>query len=442
MHDLIVRNAKILTADGWSLVDAAIDNGQFSTFSPNTNATETLDAKGLYLFPGGVDLHVHFNEPGRTHWEGFETGSLAAAAGANTFVVEMPLNSIPSTISEETLKTKLDAISGKSHLDFSLWGGLVPGNVSEIPALSDAGVAGFKAFMSPSGTEDFENSDFKTLKLGMKEISKTGKLLAMHAEDPHVLDTAASKVPQKVSAFDWEATRPVEAEISAVKIALELAGETGCGIHIVHVSSPEVLEIIENGKKSGIAVTCETCPHYLLLSIEDAERIGATAKCAPPLRSDQVVNSMWNALRLGLIDTLGSDHSPCPLEMKKSKSFYYAWGGVSGVQSGLPLLWEKSDEQLQTLRRIIDLSTTNPAKLIGIPNKGQIETGFDADFVLVEKAAEPQAIKSGDLHYRHQQSAYCGFPLSYEVRETWQRGRCVYRNGKPTGPPAGQFTPL
>lgn len=439
MHELIIRNSKVLTSIGWETKDIAIDQGKFTEFNPASSATEVLDAKGSYIFPGGVDLHVHFNEPGRTHWEGFETGSLSAAAGGNTFVVEMPLNSIPSTVSKSTLQSKLNSISGKSYLDFSLWGGLVPGNVSELEGLAKEGVAGFKAFMSPSGTDDFQNSDTQTLKAGMQEIAKTGKVLAIHAEDPKVLDTVSPKISRKVSAFDWESSRPVEAEISAVSIALELASETGCRIHIVHVSSPEVLALIAEGKKAGIDVTCETCPHYLLLSIDDADRIGAAAKCAPPLRSPQTVEQMWDSIRSGYIDTIGSDHSPCPPDLKEGKSFYDAWGGISGLQSGLPLLWQRCGDDLGVLKRIVALSTTNPANLIGLPQKGKVEVGFDADFVLVEKHSIPSAIESEALLYRHRQSAYCGRKLNYQVAETWLRGRRVFQNGKPVGVPQGNF---
>lgn len=438
MHDVVIREARVLLNGKWQYRDIGIDEGVFTSFNPGMGS-ETIDAAGKLLVPGGVDLHVHFNEPGRTHWEGFATGSLAAVAGGNTFLVEMPLNSIPSTVSAQYLQQKIESIGEQSHIDFGLWGGLVPGNVNEIEGLHQAGVVGFKAFMSPSGTDDFANSDTSTLRQGMQEIAKTGKVLAIHAEDPHVLDTVSETLSNKKTALDWEKSRPVEAELSAVQIAIDLASETGCRIHIVHVSAPPVLELIQKAKNSGIDITCETCPHYLLLSIEEADTIGPDAKCAPPLRPQETVEDMWKSVCNGLVDTIGSDHSPCPPDMKTGKSFYDAWGGVSGLQHGLPLLWQKAAEDALAFQKIINLTSTNPSELIGLKNKGKIDIGYDADFVIVKNDLKPDRISSDQLHYRHSQSAYLGKALSYSVSETWKQGRCIYRKGEPVGPPRGKF---
>lgn len=438
MHDVVIREARVLLNGKWQYRDIGIDEGLFSTFSPG-EGKQIIDAAGKLLVPGGVDLHVHFNEPGRTHWEGFATGSLAAAAGGNTFLVEMPLNSIPSTVSARFLQEKIEAIGDQSHIDFGLWGGLVPGNVNEIAGLHQAGVVGFKAFMSPSGTDDFVNSDTSTLKLGMQEISKTGKLLAIHAEDPLVLDTVSETLSKKESALDWEKSRPVEAELSAVQIAIDLASETGCRIHIVHVSAPPVLELIQKAKNSGIDITCETCPHYLLMSIEEADSIGPDAKCAPPLRPQATVDSMWEAVRSGFVDTIGSDHSPCPPDLKKGKSFYDAWGGVSGLQHGLPLLWQKAAEDANVFQTLVDLTSMRPSELVGLNNKGKIDIGYDADFVLIKNNPKPIPISIEQLHYRHAQTAYIGKTLSHSVSETWTQGRCIYRDGQAIGLPRGKF---
>lgn len=441
MHDLVIRDARLLLDGAWKNTDLGIDQGRFTTFDPD-QGTETLDAAGRFLLPGGVDLHVHFNEPGRTHWEGFATGSLAAAAGGNTFLVEMPLNSIPSTVSAAFLRQKLSAIAAQSVTDFALWGGLVPGNTKQIDGLHRAGVAGFKAFMSPSGTDDFQNSDTSTLREGMREIAKTGKILAIHAEDPAVLDQVAPSLPSKQTALDWELSRPIEAELSAVKIAIDLAAETDCRIHIVHVSAPPVLELIAQAKADGLDITCETCPHYLLMPIEEADEIGPDAKCAPPLRPQETVSAMWKSLRSGLIDTIGSDHSPCSPHLKEGKSFYDAWGGISGLQHGLPLLWQEALGDPALFDTLIHLASKRPADLIGLANKGSIAIGYDADFALVEKLASPVPIMPADLHYRHPQSAYCRKSLSLKVSETWARGQCIYREGKAAGPARGKFIAL
>jgi len=440
MHDRIVRNIRLLGPQGWQEADLAIDDGRFSAIGDVSEAgREIEDGKGYFCFPGGVDLHVHFNEPGRTHWEGFATGSLAAAAGGCTFVAEMPLNSIPSTTSVEALDEKLASIRSKSHVDFSLWGGLVPGNLESIQPLADAGVIAFKAFMSPSGTEDFINSDLVTLKEGMKRIAPTGRFLAIHAEDPAVLDRSSRGVSQHKNAFDWEASRPVEAEISAIQIAIELAGETGCPIHIVHVSSAQALAPISEAKNRGVDITCETCPHYLLLSIEDAEKIGPDAKCAPPLRYRESIDRLWQSLENGEVDTIGSDHSPCPPEMKSGLSFYDAWGGISGLQHGLPLLWSQRPRSPELLSLLVQLSSSEPAKRAKLEAKGSIEIGKDADFALVDSSMTPKEIRADNLFYKHRASAYCGMQPSFDIRQTWLRGSLIYENGKAIGEPSGAF---
>lgn len=442
MHDRIVRNIRLLGAQGWQSADLAIDQGRFSEIGKVTEAgRDVIDGRGSYCFPGGVDLHVHFNEPGRTHWEGFATGSLAAASGGCTFVAEMPLNSIPSTTSVEALDEKLHSIGSKSHIDFALWGGLVPGNFDSIQPLAEKGVIAFKAFMSPSGTDDFINSDIATLREGMKRIAPTGKFLALHAEDPAILDSASRGLAHRSNAFDWEASRPVEAEISAIEIAIELAGETGCPIHIVHVSSAQALAPITEAKSMGVNITCETCPHYLLLSIEEADRIGPDAKCAPPLRYGNSIEKLWESLSNGEIDTIGSDHSPCPPEMKEGLSFYDAWGGISGLQHGLPLLWHRCASDPELLLILTQLSSLNPAKRIGLETKGSIEIGKDADFILVDADTRTEAVELRELLYKHPVSAYCGMDRSLKVRQSWLRGNLIFEEGAATRDPIGAFYP-
>ena len=440
MHDRIVRNIRLLSPEGWQAADLAIDQGRFSAIGKADEAgREIIDGRGSLCFPGGVDLHVHFNEPGRTRWEGFSTGSLAAAAGGCTFAAEMPLNSIPSTTTVQALEEKLHSIGAKSHVDFALWGGLVPGNLESLQPLADEGVIAFKAFMSPSGTDDFINSDIATLKEGMKRIAPTGKFLALHAEDPAVLDPANRRLARRSNALDWEASRPVEAEISAIEIAIELAGETGCPIHIVHVSSAQALAPIAQAKAKGVDITCETCPHYLLLSIEDAERIGPDAKCAPPLRYRNSLATLWECLAAGEIDTIGSDHSPCPPEMKAGLSFFDSWGGISGLQHGLPLLWHRCANDPKSLFQLTRLSTLNPAKKVGLETKGSLKIGKDADFILVDSKTPPEKIELRDLLYKHSASAYCGMEQSLAVRQTWLRGNPIFENGAPSGDPTGKF---
>lgn len=442
MMDTIIKHVQILDQGIWRCVDLGIEGGKLVALEGALSgpSRSELNGKGAYLLPGAVDLHVHFNEPGRTHWEGFATGSAAAAAGGVTTLAEMPLNSIPSTVSVAALETKLAAVGSKSHVDFALWGGVVPGNAEELVPLAEAGVMGFKAFMSPSGTDDFINSNVTTLREAMRRIAPTGLRLALHAEDPEVLARAAKAQTSKVSAFDWESSRPVAAEVSAVRIAIDLAVETGCPLTIVHVSSAEVLAVIDAAKIDGVEVVAETCPHYLLLSLNDADRIGTRAKCAPPLRPTDVVDGLRQAVRAGRIDTIGSDHSPSSPDLKEGLSFYDAWGGISGLQHGLPLMIDLGGvDDLDWMQTVQTTFASKPAKIAGFADKGSLVLGQDADFSLVVSDVEGHWVHETDLLYRHPLTAYVGMMQRTVVQSTWLRGQCIFRDGKMVSKPIGRF---
>ncbi|MEO0509253.1 MAG: allantoinase AllB [Verrucomicrobiota bacterium] len=441
MVEAIVRDIKLLEMGLWQESDLVIEGGKIvGREAVGLSAKTEIDGAGAYCFSGAVDLHVHFNEPGRTDWEGFETGSSSAAAGGVTYVADMPLNNLPSTVNVAALEEKLAAVSKKTYVDFGLWGGVVPGNAEHLVPLAEAGVMGFKAFMSPSGNNAFDNSDQQTLRDAMQRIAPTGLRLALHAEDPDVLDAAAAALPSRESAVDWLASRPVQSEISAVSMAIELSIETGCPITIVHVSAPEVLEVIHDAQEKGVDLVCETCPHYLLLSSEEAESVGPNAKCAPPLRPPATVEAMLDMLVSHGIDTIGSDHSPSSPDLKDGKSFYDAWGGISGIQHGLPFLIDLfslgDSERLQSLQ---DAFATTPADLIGLANKGRLSLGSDADFFLVEALDTQHAVKSAELLYRHPISVYLGFDLELAIRQTWLRGSPVIVDGRVVGLPRGRF---
>ena len=445
MFDTIIRNVRVIKDDAWHFVDLGIIDGSFAEVSANItgNSKNELDGDSAYCLPGSIDLHVHFNEPGRTHWEGFTTGSAAASTAGLSYLAEMPLNSIPSTISVDALNTKLAAINNKSYVDFGLWGGIVPGNINDIEPLARAGVIGFKAFMAPSGNVDFVNSDKSTLREAMYRIAQTGLRLALHAEDPTVLDRALKRLKRTVSAFDWDAARPVEAEISATKAAIELSIETGCPITIVHVSSVEVLSVIQNAKRQGVDILCETCPHYLLLSRVDADNIGADAKCAPPLRSKARMRALEEAVFENLIDTIGSDHSPSPPEMKKDRSFFDAWGGIAGIQHGFPLLISRYGLDVLPRMKILQrLCCENPAKVVNLKSKGAIDLNKDADFTLIKELESASVIEEDSLVTKHQRSAYVGAKIKIELTSSWLRGKLVSLNGKLLeNPPRGKFIP-
>ena len=382
-------------------------------------AREEIQATGLRVLPGVVDAHVHFNEPGRADWEGWETGSRAAVAGGVTTVGDMPLNSTPPLVTAEAFEAKLVAAKAKAIGDFAFWGGLVPASVNQMEQLAAYGVIGFKAFMCHSGIDDFPRADLATLRTGMKRAAQLGLPVAVHAEfDP-------TGKPDGMTVRDYLKSRPVELETAAIHAAIEIAGETGCALHVVHVSSARGLDLIAQAKTKGVNVTCETCPHYLIFTGEDMEQIGAAAKCAPPMRDAANREALWERVGKGGVDTIGSDHSPSPWSLKEDKNFFKVWGGVSSVQHLLPVLLDAEMEP-ELLAR---LTAENPAKRFRLPGKGKIEIGADADLVLVDMDA-PHTVTKDELFYRHPHSPYVGRKLRAVVRRTLVRGQTVFQDGK------------
>ena len=400
--DLLIRGAEP--------IDVAIDDGRIAAVGPElaVSARETVDAGGLRVLPGAVDAHVHFNDPGRADWEGWATGTAAAAAGGTTCVIDMPLNAHPPTVDAAAFRLKVAAAEAAALTDFALWGGLVPGNVSRLAELAELGVVGFKAFMAPSGIEDFEAVDDETLAAGMTEAARLALPVAVHAEDPALLGAPGR------GWHEYAASRPVAAELAAIARAIALADETGCSLHVVHVSSARGIRLVTEARARGVDVTCETCPHYLVLDEGDLERLGAVAKCAPPLRSRAEVDDLRAEVERGAVDLLASDHSPAPPAMKEGGPFA-AWGGISGCQSLVELtLTEGFDHALVSER---------PAARFRLRGKGRLEPGADGDVVLVDPGE--WELGAADLRYRHRHSPYVGRRLRVRVVRAWLRGRPV-----------------
>lgn len=424
--DLIVRARE----------DLGIADGKFVAIGTNLKGTarDEIDATGMSIFPGVIDSHVHFNEPGRTEWEGFETGSRAAAAGGTTTIFEMPLNAHPPTIDGPSFDLKCAAAEKSSLVDFGLWGGLVPGNLNQLETLRDRGVVGLKAFMCNSGIDDFQHVDLATLREGMRVAADLDLLVAVHAESEEMTRrfTETRIAAGKTTVTDYLESRPIEAELDAIEQAIDLAQETGCRLHIVHVSCGRGVKLVAEARAKGVDVTCETCPHYLVLTAEDMKTIGAVAKCAPPLRSTGEQKDLWN--HLVDITTIGSDHSPCPPEMKQHSNFFKVWGGISGCQHLLPLLIDAGMSHQQ----IASLTSNNVAKRFGIHRKGGIEIGNDADFTIVDLADE-EAVVAESLLYRHRHSPYVGRRLRGRIVRTVLRGQTIFNHGKIGGSPTGKF---
>lgn len=383
------------------------------------SAVETIDFGSKFIIPGWIDSHVHFNEPGRADWEGFETGSSALAAGGGTMFIDMPLNSSPPVITAALLEEKRRVAEAKSRLDFALWGGLTPSSLPHLESMAAAGAVGFKAFMCHSGLEEFPAADSATLREGMRISRSLGLPVALHAELPFQVPVRARDMAA------WLASRRVEFELEAIRVALDLAGETGCAIHIVHVTCPEGIDLVTEAKRRGVNVTVETCPHYLLLTDRDAVRIGAPAKCAPPPRDAVTVRDLWRKVTTGEIDTIGSDHSPAPPEMKRGDDMFAIWGGIAGIQHGLPLLLDRSFS-------VVPLMSRNVAARFRLGGKGVLEPGYDADFSVVASYNE-KPIESDDLITRHPISPYLGMKPKFSVVQTWLRGSPV------TGQSRGNF---
>ncbi|MFS0690368.1 allantoinase [Sporosarcina sp. 179-K 8C2 HS] len=432
-YDLIIKNGKIVTAESIIQGDIAIKDGKIKEVSPSLegSADRVIDAKGLHVLPGLIDTHVHFNEPGRTEWEGLATGSRSLAAGGATSFFDMPLNSTPPTINKENLDLKKACAEEKSVVNPYFWGGLVPENIADLKELHENGVIGFKAFMSPSGIADFNHVDDETIFKGMKEIASFGSLLAVHAESTVICDQLAEEKQKqgKTTARDFVESRPIISEIEAVRRIISYAEATGCKLHVVHASSRKVVEIITEAKQRGVDITVETCPHYLALNVQDFEEKGGLAKCCPPLRDENEVEDLWAAVANGEINVIASDHSPAPASMKTiTDNYFEGWGGISGAQSTLNImLTEGYFKRNLPLEKIVALTATNPAKLFGLENKGTIAEGYDADIAIVN-LEESFELKNEDLFYRHQHSPYVGMTFKGKVKTTIVNGEVVFEN--------------
>ena len=443
--DLIVRGGRVVTPEGVLAVEIGIVRGKIVRLAPSvTDATDAeLNAEGRYVFPGILDAHVHFNEPGRADWEGIATGSAALAAGGGTMFFDMPFSSEPPVLDAAGLREKRGIAEEKSCTDFALWGGLTAGNLDKIAGLRDAGAVGLKAFMCNSGIASFPHVDAKTLREGMKRAAKVGLPVAVHAEDDAMVAALTDKIKTagRSDARAWLDSRPVAVELEAIRTALEIAGETQCALHIVNVSSPEGIALITEARLQRVDVTAETCPHYLLFNDKDVARLGPLAKCAPPLRDEKRRQALWAELRAGRIQTVGSDHSPARPEMKDSANMFAVWGGIGGIQHGFELLISECEKTAaQDLPVLAAVMARNVARRLQIDDrKGQIALGRDADFSLIEYT-KVRTIQAEDLWTRHRISAYVGEKSRARITHTYVRGTAIYADGRFTNlPQKGQF---
>lgn len=432
--DLLIQQASVVTAAGVEVLDLAIEGGYLVELASQIDlpAQQILQAHGLHAFPGVIDVHVHFNEPGRTHWEGLASGSAALAAGGGTLFADMPLNSDPPLLSLGQFEAKKMAALANAHTDFALWGGLTPHNLERLPELAQAGVIGFKAFMSNSGIAEFGQVDDYTLYTGMQTAAQLGRTVAVHAENDGITAglTAHLRSAGRTAIRDYLASRPAIAEVEAVQRALLLARETGCALHLVHLSTVRAVQLALEARGQGVQVSLETCPHYLVFDEEDLERMGAVLKCAPPLRSGVERQQLWSLVLQNQFDLIASDHSPAPADMKESSDFFAVWGGIAGVQSSLAVMLTEGWEQRGLpLPAIANLLAHNPAQRFGLTHRGRLEVGYHADLSLVDLSTsvvhQPQQLLT-----RHRLSPYLGRRFRGEVRHTLVRGQTVFAGGQ------------
>ncbi|MBM7829808.1 allantoinase [Agromyces cerinus] len=428
--DLVIRGDRMLLGGAFAPAEVAVRDGVIARIAPLGTALAGSRVMQLaddeVLIPGLVDTHVHVDEPGRTEWEGFASATRAAAAGGVTTIVDMPLNSIPPTTSVAALETKRRAADGRVFVDVGFWGGVVPGNLAELGPLVRGGVFGFKCFLLDSGVEEFAAVTAAEMEAAMAVLAATDSLLLVHAEDAQLIDAAPH--PHSVDYADFLASRPREAEDSAIAAVIEGAARTGVRAHVVHLSSADSLGRIADARRAGVRLSVETCPHYLTLTAEEVPAGGTAFKCCPPIREAANRDALWRGLESGVIDFIVSDHSPAPTLVKDPGhgDFADAWGGIASLQLGLPLVWSAARGRGIRLEQVVEWMSGAPARGVGLTDKGRIAEGAAADLA-VFAPDETFTVDAAALQHRHPVCPYDGRELVGVVRATLLAGRPVDR---------------
>lgn len=437
--ELMLRSTRVITPEGTRAATVAVAAGKITAvlaYDAEVPSGARLEDFGHdVLLPGLVDTHVHVNDPGRTEWEGFWTATRAAAAGGITTLVDMPLNSLPPTTTVEHFRTKQDVARSKAHIDVGFWGGALPDNVKHLRPLHDAGVFGFKAFLSPSGVDEFPELDQEQLARSLSEIAAFDGLLIVHAEDPHHLAAAPQKGGRKYA--DFLASRPRDAEDTAIGNLIAQAERLHARVHVLHLSSSDALPLIADAKRAGVRITVETCPHYLTLTAEEVPDGASEFKCCPPIREAANQDLLWQALADGTIDCVVTDHSPSTADLK-TDDFATAWGGISGLQLSLSAVWTEARGRGHSLEDVVRWMSTRTAQLVGLDSrKGAIAVGHDADFAVLAPD-ETFTVDPAALQHRNRVTAYAGRTLSGVVKSTWLRGERIVADGE-FGAPGGEL---
>lgn len=444
--ELIIRSRRVVMSEQIGAASVHISGGKIAAVAGWGEVSEQvplLDAGDAVVMPGLVDSHVHVNEPGRTDWEGFRTATRAAAAGGITTLVDMPLNSIPPTTTLEGFKEKLAAAEGQCWIDTAFWGGVVPGNTSELKPLLEAGVRGFKCFLVHSGVDEFPHVTERDLLEAMPELAAQNSVLLVHAELPEPIEAAAAEIADK-NPNDYQTflqSRPRESENKAVELMIRLCRETGARVHIVHHCSSDVLPAIKAAREEGLPLTVETCPHYLTFAAEEIPAGATHFKCCPPVRERENREKLWQALADGVIDMVVSDHSPCTADLKllEKGDFLEAWGGIAALQFTLPVMWTGMQNRGFGLRELTEWMSAAPARLAGLDKcKGRLETGYDADIVIWHPEKEFEVVPEL-IYFKNKITPYSGMNLRGVVEAVYVRGKKAYENGQLSTNPTGEL---
>ncbi|MFD8500489.1 allantoinase AllB [Amycolatopsis sp. NPDC059657] len=419
---LVFKARRVITPEGERPACVGVEDGRIVAVDDRLTGDRVIElTDDSVLLPGLVDTHVHVNDPGRSEWEGFETATRAAAAGGVTTLVDMPLNSLPPTVDVASLDVKRKTAEGRVHIDVGFWGGAIPGNRADLRGLHDAGVFGFKCFLLHSGVDEFPPLSAPELEEDLRELQSYGAMMIVHAEDSDSIEHAPA--PHGAKYDDFLHSRPRGAENMAIARVIELARWTGARVHILHLSSSDALPMIASARRDGVALTVETCPHYLSFTAEEILDGATQFKCCPPIREAENRELLWRGLADGVIDYVVSDHSPCTAELKRfdSGDFGEAWGGIASLQLGLPAVWTQARHRGFTLSDVVRWMAERPATQVGLARKGRIEVGYDADFC-VFAPDESFQVDATKLQHRNKVSAYHGRTLDGVVRSTWLRG--------------------
>ncbi len=426
----IIQSRRVYTDEGLKPAGISVRNGIIQEILPyqelkNGSENGISDFENDVIIPGLIDPHIHINEPGRADWEGFESATKAAAAGGITLLADMPLNSSPVTTSAEALQLKTESSANKLNVDCTFYGGAIPGNEAEIAKLAEAGVPGIKVFLCDSGLDEFPAVGEMELQTIMPVLAGFGLPLLVHAE---LTDDTISPNSDFTLYQNYADTRPDHFEINAIEMMIRLCRETGCRVHIVHVATAKGAKLIKEAKREGLPLTCETAPHYLYFTSETIQNGKTTFKCAPPLRDQKNRDGLIQGLLDGTIDFIGTDHSPCPPELKSmdSGNFYTAWGGISSLQLLLPALWTSVKDHGADVTDIVKWTSSEPAKFLGLDHKtGFIREGYEANLTVWDPDSE-FTVKASDLYHKHKITPYDGEKLAGIVKSVFLRGQQVF----------------